>query len=72
MKTRFQGVYPALVTPLTKDEKLNLPALEKLLRYEMGEGADGFYIGGATGECRQHSLCYRVHNNLLQYTYLNR
>lgn len=50
MKTRFQGVYPALVTPLTKDEKLNLPALEKLLRYEMGEGADGFYIGGATGE----------------------
>ena len=50
MKTRFQGVYPALVTPLTKDEKLNLPALEKLLRYEMSEGADGFYIGGATGE----------------------
>ena len=50
MKTRFQGVYHALVTPLTKDEKLNLPALEKLLRYEMGEGADGFYIGGATGE----------------------
>ena len=50
MKTAFQGVFPALVTPLTRDEKLNLFALETLLRYEMNEGADGFYIGGATGE----------------------
>lgn len=50
MKTAFQGVFPALVTPLTRDEKLNLSALETLLRYEMNEGADGFYIGGATGE----------------------
>ena len=50
MKTSFQGVYPALITPLTKDEKLNVSALEKLLAYEMEQGADGFYIGGATGE----------------------
>lgn len=50
MKTAFQGVFPALVTPLTRDEKLSLSALETLLRYEMNEGADGFYIGGATGE----------------------
>ena len=50
MKTAFQGVFPALITPLTKDEKLNISALEKLLAYEMKEGADGFYIGGATGE----------------------
>ena len=50
MKTRFQGVFPALVTPLTKDEKLNIPALKNLLEYEMSQGADGFYIGGATGE----------------------
>ena len=50
MKTGFQGVYPALVTPLTGREKLNVRALEKLLDYEMKQGAEGFYIGGATGE----------------------
>ena len=31
MKTAFKGVFPALITPLTKDEKLNVSALEKLL-----------------------------------------
>ncbi len=50
MKTEFKGVFPALVTPLTDKEKLNTGALEKLIRYEVGEGASGFYIGGATGE----------------------
>lgn len=50
MKSRFQGVFPALITPLTKEEKLNTSALEKLLQFEMQKGADGFYIGGATGE----------------------
>lgn len=50
MKTNFKGVFPALITPLSAKEKLNLSALEKLLSYEISEGADGFYIGGATGE----------------------
>ena len=50
MKTEFKGVYPALVTPLTSREKLNVRALEKLLDDEMKQGATGFYIGGATGE----------------------
>ena len=50
MTSCFKGVFPALITPLTKEEKLNVPALEKLLKYEMNAGADGFYIGGATGE----------------------
>lgn len=50
MTSCFQGVFPALITPLTADEKLNVSALEKLLSFEMKKGADGFYIGGATGE----------------------
>ena len=50
MTSCFKGVFPALITPLTKEEKLNVPALEKLLTYEMNAGANGFYIGGATGE----------------------
>lgn len=50
MTSNFKGVFPALVTPLTKDEKINISALEKLLSFEMNQGANGFYIGGATGE----------------------
>ncbi|MBR6744763.1 MAG: dihydrodipicolinate synthase family protein [Clostridia bacterium] len=50
MKTDFKGVFPALVTPLTSKEKLNTRALEKLIDYEIKQGANGFYIGGATGE----------------------
>ena len=50
MTTAFKGVFPALVTPLTAKEKLNARALEDLIAYEIKEGAQGFYIGGATGE----------------------
>ncbi len=47
---RFQGVMPALVTPLWDDGTLNIPVVRRLLDRLMVQGADGFYIGGATGE----------------------
>lgn len=47
---RFTGVMPALVTPLTDEGKLNREVLEKLINDLIDQGADGFYIGGATGE----------------------
>ncbi len=47
---RFEGVMPALVTPLKEDETLNVPVLHKLINGLLDQGADGFYIGGATGE----------------------
>lgn len=50
MTSNFTGVMPALVTPLTKDEKINVSALEKLITHLKDQKAHGFYIGGATGE----------------------
>lgn len=47
---KIKGIIPALVTPLNKDECINLPALKKLMTDLLNQGADGFYIGGATGE----------------------
>ena len=47
---KFTGVMPALITPLNADETINVPVLQKQLADLMEEGADGFYIGGATGE----------------------
>ena len=41
---------PALLTPLTKEGKLNKVCLEKLIEDLIAQGAYGFYIGGATGQ----------------------
>ena len=47
---KFSGIMPALITPLTPDGKLNVKVLEQLMEHLIEQGADGFYIGGATGE----------------------
>ena len=47
---KFTGIMPALITPLTENEELNVPVLKKLIDRHISENADGFYIGGATGE----------------------
>lgn len=50
MMTKITGVLPALITPLNEDESLNVSVLRSLIQRLLTEGADGFYIGGATGE----------------------
>ncbi len=47
---KFTGIIPALVTPLTEEERINIPALEQLMKWLLSQGADGFYVAGATGE----------------------
>ena len=47
---KFKGVIPALVTPLNADETVNTKVLCELIDFLYAKGADGFYIGGATGE----------------------
>lgn len=46
----FTGVMPALSTPLNKDESVNTAVVGQLIEYFLNEGADGFYVAGATGE----------------------
>ena len=46
-----KGIMPALVTPLSNDRTtINVSALRKLISYHKSQGADGFYVAGATGE----------------------
>lgn len=47
---KIEGVMPALVTPLCADESINVPVLKQLIGELTKKGAQGFYIGGATGE----------------------
>ncbi len=47
---RFKGLLPALLTPYDKNGKISSDSLQKLTDYCVGEGVDGFYVGGSTGE----------------------
>lgn len=47
---KFNGIFPALVTPFNKDGRVNEEALRKIVRLNLGKGIKGFYVGGSTGE----------------------
>ena len=47
---KFEGIMPALITPLKEDETINVTVLHSLIEYLLKNGADGFYVGGYTGE----------------------
>ncbi|MFT4030855.1 MAG: dihydrodipicolinate synthase family protein [Siphonobacter sp.] len=46
----WQGVYPALLTPFTAEDELDLDLFEKNLRTQLEAGVSGFIIGGSLGE----------------------
>jgi len=50
MNTNYYGTYAALVTPYTSDNQVNYDELQKLVRYLIDQGIDGFYVGGSTAE----------------------
>lgn len=47
---RFEGIFPALLTPFTKDGSINENELRKLVAYNLKKGVKGFYVTGSTGE----------------------
>ncbi len=46
----FKGLFTAQLTPFDKNNKINLPALEKLIKHNIDMGVTGFYVGGSTAE----------------------
>lgn len=49
--TKFEGIMPALITPLNSDGKtVNEKSARELIEFLLKEGADGFYVLGSTGE----------------------
>ena len=47
---QLKGVYPAMATPLTPEEKIDQVALKKLVHYLLGGGVHGIVALGSTGE----------------------
>jgi 4-hydroxy-tetrahydrodipicolinate synthase len=50
MKVTWQGVYPAITTKFTKDDRLDLDTFEKNVRAQIKAGIDGIILGGSLGE----------------------
>src|SRR5450631_2344996 len=46
----FSGSMVAIVTPMTADGGLDLPAWDRLLDFHVREGTDGIVVAGTTGE----------------------
>ena len=47
---KFIGSMPAIVTPFKKNGDLDLPALEKLVEYQLKGKVDAIVVAGSTGE----------------------
>lgn len=50
MVVNWTGIYPALTTPFTPDDKLDLNLFEKNLVAHVDAGIDGIILGGTLGE----------------------
>ena len=46
----FKGIFPALLTPFDKSNKINEKALAELIEMNIKKGVAGFYVGGSTAE----------------------
>ncbi len=48
--SKFKGVVPAMLTPLTKEKKIDLKATRKLVDFLLEKGVNGLFILGTFGE----------------------
>lgn len=63
---QWQGVFPALTTQFTADDKLDLTLFEKNLRAQLDAGVDGVILGGSLGEASVLSNTEKL--ELLKFT----
>jgi len=50
MEQAFAGIIPPSLTPLTPDERIDSPAVERLVNFLIGHGVHGLFILGSIGE----------------------
>ena len=50
MAITWEGIFPALTTKFTSDDKLDLPMFHKNLKAQLSAGVNGIILGGTLGE----------------------
>ncbi len=48
--SKFQGVVPAIITPMTEEGSLNEEAFRAVMEFNIQAGVHGFWVAGGTGE----------------------
>ena len=48
--SKFEGIVPAIITPMTADGKLNEDAYRQVMEFNIQAGVHGFWVAGGTGE----------------------
>ncbi|HML20296.1 MAG TPA: dihydrodipicolinate synthase family protein [Aggregatilinea sp.] len=56
---QFSGTWPALVTPYTADNAINVDTVVKLVSYHLEKNVGGFYVCGSTGSGVYQSVAER-------------
>ena len=46
----WEGVFPAMLTPFTKDDKIDYAMFEKNVQAQLAAGCTGFILAGSLGE----------------------
>ena len=49
-KTEFKGIFPAVISPMTPEGKLDEEAFRKVIEFNIQAGVHGFWVAGGTGE----------------------
>ena len=47
---KWEGVFPAMLTPFTADDKIDFPLFEKNVNAQLDAGIEGLILGGSLGE----------------------
>lgn len=50
MNNKFNGIFPALLTPFDENDRINAASIEKLIDLNLKKGVKGFYVDGSSGE----------------------
>jgi 4-hydroxy-tetrahydrodipicolinate synthase len=61
---KLEGVYPALITPFTKDDKVDKDGLRRLVEYVIEGGVTGIVPCGTTGESA--TLSHEEHKEVIR------
>ena len=64
--TNLKGVYTALITPFTKEGKVDEEALKRIIEFQIKSGISGLVPCGTTGE--SPTLSHEEHDRVIQIT----
>ncbi|MCS7120211.1 MAG: 4-hydroxy-tetrahydrodipicolinate synthase [Nitrososphaerota archaeon] len=67
MESRFKGCYTAIITPMTKNGRVDYDGLKRLVEFQIEQGVSGILAVGTTGE--SPTLTWKEHLKVIEMVY---